>query len=227
VKKKLTGIIFGAALLIVVAVSRIGPDVTPVVSKGAKSPPVSSAIENPSSLSVKDLESLVLPLEMALDAQAAINTGESLFDLPGLVKAMKEENHREAIEKWYQESLKKAEENNNYRSRDFLKSPVTKVRIQVALDLVTYSKELFVPAYESGAEIDLDSTLLPIINSLSDTDIAATYKYYQDALDIRKSTLHKAAKYYADEDGSPSIEKKHMERAKQAFKNAMAEMDNQ
>ncbi len=223
-KKKLLGIVGGTVLLIVVALSRIGPDVAPITSKGAKSTPTPTTMENPSSPSVQDLETLMPAVEMAGEAQSALASTDHPFDLSGYHSAIREENYREAVDKWYRENLAKAEENNLYRFRDFLKDPVTRFRIKKALDTKTYERDIFLPALESGEKIDLDATLLPVIAGLSKPEQKTIHANFKKLLDKRNSLLQKAAKYYAEEDGSPSIKEKHMDLARRAFEIRMREM---
>jgi len=222
-KKNLIKLAGGIVLIVAVFFAKTGQDVALVVPK-ITSPPrktVPAETDIPHLLKEGAKQS-ILPAEIAKDAAVVIEAGNSIVDLSGFHAALLQDNHREAVDRWYQRALQQANETNNTRARDFLTDSTTRIRFRVVLDMTDFSKNVFHPLYESAAEIDLEKSLRPIIRVLQDREEEEIYKMFQDALEVRHQMLLKAAKYYADEDGSSSITEAHMTRARQAFAVAMS-----
>jgi len=216
-KKNLIGLAGGIALIVVVFFTKTGQDVAPVVPKIPSPPPQTVPAETDiSSLLIEGAEQAFLLAERANDTVEAIEAGNTIVDLSGFHAALRQDNHREAVDRWYQRVLQRAIATNNRRARDFLTADTTNFRIRVVLDMTDFGKNIFIPLYESGAEIDLEKSLRPIINGLTDHEQEETFKTFKEALEVRHQTLLKVARVIADEDGSPSITEEHMMRARQA-----------
>lgn len=217
-KKNLIMLAGGVVLIVAVFFARIGQDVALVVPKITsplrKTVPAKTDI---SALLIDGAKQSILPAQIAKDMAVVIESGNPIVDLSGFYAAIRQNNHREAVDRWYQGALQQANETNNTRARNFLTSTTTRIRIRVALDVADFGENAFLPLYESGAEIDLEKSLRPMIRILPDPEEEILYKEFQEALEARHQILLKAAKYYADEDGSPSITEAHMMRARQAF----------